>query len=41
MVTDQLALFDHLKRTLRLIVNVNLGAKTDLKKAYQKTCRKA
>jgi len=34
MVTDQLALFDHLKRTLRLVVNVVVEDKTDLKKAY-------
>ncbi|HVZ81190.1 MAG TPA: anthranilate synthase component I [bacterium] len=35
MVTDQLALFDHLKRTLRLVVNVEIGPKTDLAKAYK------
>jgi anthranilate synthase component 1 len=34
MVTDQLALFDHLKRTLRLVVNVEVGPKTALPKAY-------
>ena len=34
MVTDQLALFDHLKRTLRLVVNVVIEEKTDLKKVY-------
>ena len=35
MVTDQLALFDHLKRTLRLVVNVRVEKKTNLRKAYQ------
>jgi anthranilate synthase component 1 len=35
MVTDQLALFDHLKRTLRIIVNVPIEKKTDLAKAYR------
>ena len=34
MVTDRLALFDHMKRTLHLIVNVPIEAKTNLKKAY-------
>jgi len=34
MVTDQLALFDHMKRTLRLVVNVEVGKGTDLRKAY-------
>ena len=34
MVTDHLALFDHMKRTLHLIVNVPIDAKTNLKKAY-------
>jgi anthranilate synthase component I len=34
MVTDRLALFDHLKRTLRIIVNVPVDAKTHLAKAY-------
>jgi anthranilate synthase component 1 len=34
MVTDQLALFDHLKRTLRLVVNVEMGKGKDLKKVY-------
>ncbi len=34
MVTDQLALFDHLKRTLRLVVNVAADGKTPLPKAY-------
>src|SRR5581483_6682432 len=34
MVTDQLALFDHLKRTLRLLVNVEVGPKTNAAKAY-------
>ena len=34
MVTDRLALFDHLKRTLRLIVNVPIDRKINLKKAY-------
>ncbi len=35
MVTDHLALFDHLKRTLRLVINVPIESKTNLKKAYQ------
>jgi anthranilate synthase component 1 len=35
MVTDHLALFDHLKRTLRLVINVPITDKTNLKKAYQ------
>ena len=39
MVTDQLALFDHLKRTLRLVVNVVLEGKTDPKKAYDQAVR--
>ncbi len=34
MVTDHLALFDHLKRTLRLVVNVPVGKKENLKKVY-------
>jgi len=34
MLTDQLALFDHLKRTLRLIVNVPVTKKANLRKAY-------
>ena len=40
MVTDQLALFDHLKRVLRLVVNVEIGGKTDLKKAYDGAVKK-
>jgi anthranilate synthase component I len=40
MVADELALFDHLKRTLRLIVNVALEPKTNLKKTYEKTVRR-
>ncbi len=40
MMTDQLALFDHLKRTLRLVVNVVLGEKTDVKKAYDQAVRR-
>jgi len=39
MVTDQLVLFDHLKRTMRLVVNVPVEAKTNLKKAYRDTVR--
>ena len=35
MVTDHLALFDHLKRTLRLVINLPITEKTNLKKAYQ------
>ena len=35
MVTDQLVLFDHLKRTMRLVVNVPIDLKTNLKKAYR------
>jgi anthranilate synthase component I len=34
MVTDQLALFDHMKRTLRLVVNVPVDEKTNRKSAY-------
>ncbi len=37
MVADQLVLFDHLKRTFRLIVNVPLEPKTDLKRTYLET----
>ncbi len=40
MVTDQLALFDHLKRTLRLVVNVSIEDKTNLKKAYAGALKK-
>ncbi len=40
MVTDQLALFDHLKRTLRLIVNVNLDKIRDLKPRYEYAVQK-
>src|SRR5258708_26541648 len=39
MVTDHLALFDHMKRTLRLIVNVPVDPKTNLKKAYAQAVR--
>ncbi len=35
MLTDQLALFDHMKRTLRLIVNVPVGKRDNLKKSYR------
>jgi len=34
MYTDQLALFDHLKRTLRLVVNVPVEPNPNLKKIY-------
>jgi anthranilate synthase component I len=34
METDHLALFDHMKRTLRLVVNVAVDPKTNLKKTY-------
>jgi anthranilate synthase component 1 len=40
MATDHLALFDHLKRTLRLIVNVPVDDKTNLKKAYAQAVKK-
>ncbi len=40
MVTDNLALFDHLKRTLRLVVNVPIEAKTNLKMIYAKAIKK-
>jgi anthranilate synthase component 1 len=40
MVTDHLALFDHMKRTLRLIVNVPVGPKTNLKKTYAQAVQK-
>ncbi len=40
MVTDHLALFDHLKRTLRLVVNVPIEAKTNLKKVYADAAQK-
>ena len=39
MVTDQLVLFDHLKRTMHLVVNVSIEPKTNLKKAYQAAVR--
>ncbi len=39
LVTDHLALFDHLKRTLRLIVNVPIDPKTNLKKAYDQAVK--
>ncbi len=35
MVTDHLVLFDHMKRTMRLVVNVPVDSKTNSKKAYQ------
>ena len=34
LTTEKLVLFDHLKRTLRLVVNVPVDAKTPLEKAY-------
>ncbi len=40
MMTDQLALFDHLKRTLRLVVNVEVGPKTNRLKAYRDAIRR-
>jgi anthranilate synthase component 1 len=40
MMTDHLVLFDHVKRTMRLIVNVPMEAKTDLKKAYEEALKK-
>jgi anthranilate synthase component I len=40
MVTDHLALFDHLKRTLRLVVNVPIEEKTNLKKAHASAVKK-
>jgi anthranilate synthase component 1 len=40
MVTDHLVLFDHLKRTMRVIVNVPVDSKTDLKKVYEETIKK-
>jgi anthranilate synthase component I len=40
MMTDHLALFDHLKRTLRLVVNVPLEGKTNLKKTYAESLKK-
>ncbi|HTC22520.1 MAG TPA: anthranilate synthase component I [bacterium] len=40
MVTDQLALFDHLKRTLRLIVNVPIEPNMNLKKVYAGAVKK-
>ncbi len=35
MMTDHLVLFDHLKRTLRIIVNVPIDGKINLKKNYR------
>jgi anthranilate synthase component 1 len=40
MMTDHLVLFDHLKRTMRVIVNVPVDSKTDLKKVYEETIKK-
>ena len=40
MVTDQLAIFDHLKRTLRIIVNVNLERTKDLKENYENAVKR-
>ncbi|HJT24265.1 MAG TPA: chorismate-binding protein, partial [bacterium] len=40
MVTDQLVLFDHLKRTLRLVVNVVIEEKTNLRKVYDQAVRR-
>jgi anthranilate synthase component 1 len=40
MMTDHLVLFDHLKRTMRVIVNVPVNSKTDLKKVYEETIKK-
>ena len=40
MMTDQLALFDHLKRTLRIVVNVSIEGKTNLKKTYAEALKK-
>jgi anthranilate synthase component 1 len=35
MITEQLALFDHLKRTLRLVVNVAVEGKPNLERLYR------
>ena len=40
MMTDHLVLFDHLKRTMRVIVNVPVDSKTDLKKVYEEAVKK-
>ena len=40
MITEQLALFDHLKRTLRLVVNVVVEGKPNLNRLYQQAVRK-
>lgn len=40
MVTNQLVLFDHLQRTLRLVVNAIIEEKTDLKKAYDQAVKR-
>jgi anthranilate synthase component 1 len=40
LVTENLVLFDHLKRTLQLVVNVPVDPKTNLKKAYAQALRK-
>src|SRR5262249_24204579 len=36
MLTDKLVLFDHLKRTLQLVVNVEIEHKKDLRATYTK-----
>jgi anthranilate synthase component I len=40
MTTDSLALFDHLKRTFRLIVNVPVDPKANFKKNYDQAVQK-
>jgi len=40
MMTDHLVLFDHLKRTMRVIINVPVDSKTDLKRVYEETIKK-
>jgi anthranilate synthase component 1 len=40
MTTDGLALFDHVKRTFRLILNVPVGPKSNLKKTYAQAVQK-
>jgi anthranilate synthase component 1 len=40
MTTDGLALFDHVKRTFRLILNIPVGPKTRLKKTYSQAVQK-
>ena len=40
LVTENLVLFDHLKRTLQLVVNVPVDPKTNLKNAYAQALRK-